>query len=353
MSLATRISYHNGLRMPISDLLGRPLKSLRVSVTDRCNLRCQYCMPEGDYSWLPRQDILHFEEIGALVDLLAEIGVERLRLTGGEPLLRQGLASLVRILAAKPRLQDISLTTNGVLLAEQAQTLREAGLQRVTVSLDTLKSERFRTLARSNALAHVLEGISVASRQGLGLKLNVVVMRNVNDDELSSLLEYGTRLGAEVRFIEYMDVGGATRWSTDALVPRVEILRALTRHYGAIIPKETEGVAPADRFMLPDGTVFGIVASVTTPFCRSCDRSRLTSDGLWYRCLYARDGIDLRGPLRAQASETELRFVIEEAWRARADRGAETRQEGRGRTSSFPIALLKRDPHLEMHTRGG
>ena len=338
----------------ISDALGRPLRNLRVSVTDRCNLRCHYCMPEKEYVWLPREDVLHFEEIGALVDVFADLGVDKVRLTGGEPLVRRHVPELVRLLAAKPRLRDLAMTTNGVLLEEQAAELKRAGLHRVTVSLDTLRRDRFEALTRFDMHARVLAGIEAASRVGFAsVKIDAVVIRGVNEDELGPLLEYGKRVGAEVRFIEYMDVGGATRWSRDKVVSRAEILRQLEARYGRIEPFAEVTSAPAERFRLSDGTLFGIISSTTAPFCRSCDRSRLTADGLWYRCLYATEGLDLRRPLRAGSSRDELRASIESAWAARTDRGAEERLRLADRSPLVPASALKRDPHLEMHTRGG
>ncbi|HXM76640.1 MAG TPA: radical SAM protein, partial [Thermoanaerobaculia bacterium] len=195
--------------LPVLDRLGRPLRNLRISVTDRCNLRCQYCMPERDYVWLPREDVLHFEEIGRLVDVFAAAGVDRVRLTGGEPLVRRDLPRLVRLLAGKAGIRDLAMTTNGVLLEDAAPELRAAGLHRVTVSLDTLNPARFEALTRSDSHARVLAGIAAATRAGFEVvKIDSVVMRGVNDDELVPLLEYGRDMGAEVRFIEYMDVGG-------------------------------------------------------------------------------------------------------------------------------------------------
>jgi cyclic pyranopterin phosphate synthase len=340
--------------MTVSDSFGRPLSNLRLSVTDRCNLRCAYCMPEREYTWLPREDILHFEEIGKLVDVFADLGVDRIRLTGGEPLVRQDLSELVRILAEKPRIHDLAITTNGVLLAEKARDLRRAGLRRVTVSLDTLRPEVFRELTRFDALGRVLEGIEAAAGAGFAsLKIDSVVIRGVNEDEIVPLLEQGKRWGAEVRFIEYMDVGGATRWSRERVVSRAEMLEKLERYYGRVAPIREESSAPAERFRLPDGTSFGIIASTTAPFCRSCDRSRLTADGLWYLCLYATSGIDLRRPLRAGASVGELQDLIASTWSRRTDRGAEERLALRERSPLVPLADLKKDPHLEMHTRGG
>jgi cyclic pyranopterin phosphate synthase len=339
----------------IGDTLGRPLRNLRLSVTDRCNLRCQYCMPEEDYVWLPREQLLHFEEMSTLVDVFLDLGVDKVRLTGGEPLLRRDLPRLVRLLADKPRLRDLAITTNGILLAAQATDLKAAGLHRVTVSLDTLRRERFAALTRRDTLPQVLEGISAASRAGFtGTKLDTVVMRGVNDDELADLIEFGRGVPAEVRFIEYMDVGGATRWSMDNVVSRAQMLDLLSRRYGRIEPlTEPESTAPAERFRLPDGLVFGIIASTTAPFCRSCDRSRLTADGMWYLCLYAMKGTDLRGPLRRGASPEELAELITGQWRSRADRGAEERLASRERGPLVQIGRLKQDPHLEMHTRGG
>ena len=338
----------------IRDTLERPLRNLRLSVTDRCNLRCQYCMPEEEYVWLPRNDVLTFEEMDRLVDVFADLGVDKVRLTGGEPLLRRDLDRLVRLLAANPRIQDLAMTTNGVLLAEQAPALRAAGLHRVTVSLDTLREDRFKTLTRRDTHARVLEGIAAVGKTGWpGLKLDTVVMRGVNDDELADLIEYAATVSAEVRFIEYMDVGGATHWSMDRVVSRQEILTRLAERYGPIQPIVEESSAPADRFRLSDGRVFGIISSTTAPFCRSCDRSRLTADGVWYLCLYAARGTDLRGPLREGASREDLLALIRSTWQARRDRGAEERLATPDRSPLMQIGELKRDPHLEMHTRGG
>jgi cyclic pyranopterin phosphate synthase len=340
--------------MPIFDRFRRPLRSLRVSVTDRCNLRCLYCMPEPDYAWLPKETILSFEEIGAIVDAFCDLGVDRVRLTGGEPLLRRDLTSLIASLAARPAVRDLALTTNGVLLAPQAAALRAAGLHRITVSLDTLDRQRFRDLTRFDTLDAVLDGIDAAAGAGFdSIKIDTVIMRGVNDHELTALLDYARPLGAEVRFIEYMDVGGATRWSPQSVVSRREILSTLTQHYGSIAAVEETSSAPADRYTLPDGTIFGIISSTTEPFCESCDRSRLTADGMWLMCLYARAGTDLRRPLRAGASNAELRHLIETIWASRADRGAEERLGFDVRQPLIPVSALKKDAHLEMHTRGG
>jgi cyclic pyranopterin phosphate synthase len=339
---------------PVADVHGRLLRNLRVSVTDRCPLRCGYCMPEEEYVWLPREEILHFGEIAALTDVFLDLGVDKVRLTGGEPLLRRDLPRLVEMLVARSRIKDLALTTNGVLLAEHAPALKAAGLHRVTVSLDTLDASRFARLTRRTTHAQVLEGIAALAPAGFaGTKLDTVVIRGVNDDELADLIEFGRRVPAEVRFIEYMDVGGATRWTAEQVVSRKEMLERLERRYGRIEPVIETTTAPADRFQLPDGTTFGIISSTTAPFCADCDRSRLTADGIWYLCLYATRGIDLRGPFRGGAGPDELKALITGAWRARTDRGAEARLATADRQPLVQIGGLKRDPHLEMHTRGG
>jgi cyclic pyranopterin phosphate synthase len=341
----------------LADTLGRPLRNLRVSVTDRCNLRCQYCMPEEEYVWLPRGDVLAFEEVRTLVEVFTTLGVDKVRLTGGEPLVRRDVPALVQMLAELPAVQDLAMTTNGVLLAGQAGALRAAGLHRVTVSLDTLRPDRFRALTRRDTFALVMAGIEAAGAAGFpNLKLDTVVIRGVNDDELVDLIEFGKRVDAEVRFIEYMDVGGATHWSLDRVYSRAAMLEALARRYGPIQAVGEPSSAPAERFRLPDGTVFGIIASTTTPFCRTCDRSRLTADGTWYLCLYARTGIDLRTPLRDGATAAELASIIRAGWTRRRDRGAEERKELEGRGLRGPLVQidgLRQDPRLEMHTRGG
>ena len=339
--------------MPLLDRFSRPLRSLRISVTDRCNLRCHYCMPEPDYVWLPRENLLTFEEIGAVVDVFTPLGVDRVRITGGEPLLRRDLPVLVEALAARRAVADLALTTNGVLLGAQANALRAAGLHRITVSLDTLDRERFRGLTRMDELPAVLRGIDAAAAAGFAsLKLDTVVIRGVNDDEIVPLIEYGRRVGAEVRFIEYMDVGGATRWTPAAVVSRHEILARIEARYGTVLPLERSS-APADRFLLPDGATFGIISSTTEPFCAACDRSRLTADGIWLLCLYAATGTDLRRPLRAGATREDLQRLVEAVWSVRADRGAEERLGMDRETTLIPLRHLKKDAHLEMHTRGG
>ncbi|HKY19936.1 MAG TPA: GTP 3',8-cyclase MoaA [Vicinamibacterales bacterium] len=338
---------------PLIDLLGRPLRNLRLSVTDRCNLRCSYCMPEAEYVWLPRHDILQFEEMSTLVDVFARAGVDRIRLTGGEPLLRRNLPELIRMIASKPAIKDLALTTNGVMLGEQARALHEAGLHRLTVSLDTLQLDRFQTLTRFDSLPQVLAGIDEASKYFRGIKIDAVVMRGTNEDEIVPLLEYARRLGAELRFIEYMDVGGATRWAPERVMSRQDMLTVLEQEYGPVTALAENTSAPADRYRLHDGTIFGIISSTTDPFCRNCDRSRLTADGMWYRCLYATSGTDLRTPVRAGLSQDDLLKLITKEWADRSDRGAEERLGVSDRAALVSASNLKKNPHLEMHTRGG
>jgi len=221
------------------------------------------------------------------------------------------------------------------------------------VSLDTLRADRFQALTRFDSLAQVLAGIDEAVNYFGGIKLDAVIMRGTNDDELVPLVEFAKRIGAEIRFIEYMDVGGATQWSRERVMSRQDMLAALSAEYGPIAPIVEATSAPADRFRLADGTVFGIISSTTDPFCSSCDRSRLTADGMWYRCLYATTGTDLRAPLRAGMSPDDLLDVLTKEWTARADRGAEERLAVRDRSPLVPASSLKKNPHLEMHTRGG
>ena len=337
------------------DRFRRPLRSLRLSVTDRCNLRCRYCMPEESYEWLPRRDLLSFEETLFLVERFAALGVRRLRVTGGEPLIRPHLPELIRRLADLAPIEDIALTTNGLLLAEQAEALAAAGLDRITVSLDTLRADRFRELTRRDRLAEVRAGIAAAEAAGLRpLKLDTVVMRGFNEDELTDLFEFATEHRAEIRFIEYMDVGGATDWSADRVFPAAAIRDTLASRYGALEAAENpDPAAPARRYRIPDGRVFGVIASVSEPFCRTCDRSRLTADGKWFDCLYAATGTDLRGPLRAGADARRMEALLGGAWAGREARGAEERAALSERTPLLDREALRANPHLEMHTRGG
>ena len=336
----------------LSDLFQRPLKSLRLSVTDRCNLRCTYCMPEAAYTWLRRAMLLSFEEMTRIVALFQKLGVDRVRLTGGEPLLRQDLSGLVAQLKALG-LAEIALTTNGLLLAKLGPDIFQAGLDRVTVSLDAVDADVFRAMAGRDDLPTVLEGLeSVAHRPGL--KIDSVIINGINDGQVVPLLNLGQSLGAEVRFIEYMDVGGATRWSSEQVYRQDQILAAVARRYGEVLTLPGRGSAPAQRVQAgSDGPIFGVIASVSRPFCRSCDRARLTADGQLLSCLYARQGSDLRALLRSGADDETILMALRRFWGQRADRGAEERAALRARGPLADVAELQENVHLEMHTRGG
>jgi cyclic pyranopterin phosphate synthase len=311
-------------------------------------------MPEEEYVWLPRTSILTFEEIDRVAGIFAGLGVRKIRLTGGEPLLRHDLPTLVSLLSRHEGIHDLALTTNGVLLARAAQQLHRAGLGRVTVSLDTLRPERMAEFARSRRHADVIAGIDAAIAAGYSrLKLNTVVIRGYNDDEVVDLLEFARERGAEARFIEYMDVGGATAWSMDQVVSQRQILDLVARRFGPVEPLADDAWTPAERFALRDGTVFGVIASTTAPFCRTCDRGRLTADGRFLLCLYGEEGLDLRELLRGGASDEEIAVRIAGIWSRRRDRGAEERTALADRGVLYRIESLRADPRREMHTRGG
>jgi len=351
MTHSSPLTLHSSLK----DRFDRPLGSLRLSVTDRCNMRCGYCMPEEHYVWLPRASLLTFEELNRIARVFIGLGARKLRLTGGEPLLRHDLPTLIDMLAAQPGLGDLAMTTNGILLGPNAVALRAAGLRRITVSLDTLRPERMLAFARSARHADVLAGIAAAQAVGFErIKVNSVLIRGFNDDEVLELLEYARGHALELRFIEYMDVGGATHWRMDDVITRAEMLDRIGRHYGAVEPLDaaTTG-APAERFRLRDGTVFGIIASVTAPFCAECDRSRITADGTWFTCLYADAGVDLREPLRLGMTDEALIELITTTWQQRTDRGAERRLALPERGVLYQVEGLRQDPRREMHTRGG
>ncbi len=339
----------------VVDQFNRPLGSLRISVTDRCNLRCSYCMPEDEYTWLPRASLLTFEEITRLVRIFASLGAGKIRLTGGEPLLRRDLEQLVEMIKPVAGIEEIALTTNALLLADAAPKLYEAGLDRITVSLDTLQPARMTAFAKSTRHADVIAGIGAAIAEGFPLKLNTVIVRGYNEDEVVDIAEFARGRGIEPRYIEYMDVGGATRWTSDAVYSREEIVAALASRFGAAtaIARTDDPHAPAQRFRFVDGLVAGVISSTTAPFCRDCDRARITADGTLFLCLYADQGVDLREPLRAGASDAEVGALIRRAWQARRDRGAEARLAVGDRGVLVPLQGLKADPRREMHVRGG
>jgi GTP 3',8-cyclase len=341
---------------PVLDRLQRPLGAVRISVTDRCNLRCRYCMPEDEYTWLPRASLLSFEEVTRLTRVFAQLGAGKIRLTGGEPLLRRDLDRLIAMIKPLHGVREVALTTNGLLLAPLAAVLKAAGLDRITVSLDTLHAARMTAFAKSSRHADVVAGIDAALAAGFsGIKLNTVVVRGYNDDEIVPIARFARSRGIEPRFIEYMDVGGATRWRHEEVFARVEIIAALEHAFGPAEPLSRGGDphAPAERLRFGDGLVVGVIASTTTPFCRDCDRLRVTADGTLFLCLYAERGVDLRDSLRFGATDAELAGLVTRAWEARADRGAETRVAMGDRGILVPLEGLRADPRREMHVRGG
>jgi cyclic pyranopterin phosphate synthase len=324
------------------------MRDLRISVTDRCNFRCGYCMPaevyHERYVFLPRREILSFEEIERLARAFVELGVRKLRITGGEPLVRAELPQLIARLVRIPGVEDLALTTNGYLLANQADALRAAGLRRITVSLDSLDPETFKRMnGRGLEIGPVLAGIAAAERVGLApLKLNCVVKRGENEGEIGALARHFRGTGHVVRFIEYMDVGTLNGWNLADVVPAREILERLSAQ-GELVPVEASYRGEvANRYRWADGSgEIGVIASVTQPFCGACTRARLSADGQLYTCLFAARGRDLKGPLRAGASDDELRELIGGVWARRADRYSEERTEetarGREKVEMFHI----------------
>jgi cyclic pyranopterin phosphate synthase len=319
----------------VSDTLGRPLRDLRISVTDRCNFRCVYCMPKEvfgrDHRFLPRRELLTFEEIERVARVFVGLGVHKLRITGGEPLLRRDLEVLIGRLAAIGDL-DLTLTTNAALLAQKAQALADAGLTRVTVSLDSLDDEVFRTMNDVDfPVARVLAGIDAAAAAGLPVKVNVVVQRGLNEGSVLDIARRFRGTGHPVRFIEYMDVGATNGWRMDDVVPAAEIVAAI----GAEFPLEPVESAyrgeVAERYRYRDGAgEIGVIASVTQPFCGDCTRARISADGKLYTCLFALRGHDLRAVLRSDAEEPELEDAIRAVWERRTDRYSELRTEETG-----------------------
>ncbi|MGH8667665.1 MAG: GTP 3',8-cyclase MoaA, partial [Burkholderiales bacterium] len=314
---------------PLADTRGRPMHDLRISVTDRCNFRCVYCMPrevfDAGHEFLPHTAILSFEEIARLARVFVDLGVKKIRLTGGEPLVRKQLHRLVAMLAELP--VETTLTTNGSLLARQAAALKQAGLHRVTVSLDSLDEATFRALNDADfPVAKVIEGIEAAAAQGLPVKINMVVKRGTNDAHVVAMAERWRGTGHIARFIEYMDVGSSNGWRMDEVVPSAEVVKRINEVWpleaiGANYPGEV-----AERWRYLDGAgEIGVISSVTQAFCASCSRMRLSTEGSLYTCLFAQSGHDLKALLRGGASDAELRNEIAALWQARADRYSEIR----------------------------
>ena len=332
------------------DRFKRPLRDLRISVTDRCNFRCGYCMPaevfgEG-YRFLARQELLGFEEIARLAGIIVRLGAVKLRLTGGEPLVRPRLVELVRMLAEFEAVEDFAMTTNAWHLAEHAVGLREAGLRRVTVSLDTLDEDIFRRMSGGRgSVARVLEGIAAADAAGLGpIKINAVVQRGLNEHTLVALARYGREQGHIIRFIEYMDVGTMNGWRMDDVVPAAEIVARIDAELPLEPVRRNYYGEVARRYRYRDGGgEIGLITSVTQPFCGACTRLRLSPEGRLFTCLFAGEGIDLRGPLREGADDATLEALVRGTWRERGDRYSEER---------FALAQPRADK-VEMYHIGG
>lgn len=334
------------------DTYQRPLGDLRISVTDRCNFRCTYCMPLDEYDWIEKQEILTFEEIVRLAKIFVQLGVDKIRLTGGEPLVRRDLEKLVSQLSPLPGLRDLCLTTNGSLLAEKAPALKAAGLRRVNVSLDTLNPEKFRAMTKRGDLDKVLEGLFAAKHSGLQpIKINAVIERGVNDDDILDLVDFSRKNGFDIRFIEYMDVGNSNGWLSEKVVPKAEILSKITSHYGLRETGRRCGSAPSMDYQVIDGTGdIGVIASVTEPFCSSCTRARLTADGKLVTCLFSARGHDLKALIRNGASDEKVRNVIRAVWRIRTDRYSDARLEAMKSTHGYEAKAHKK---IEMITLGG
>jgi len=330
------VIHPNQVVLPLADTLGRPLRDLRISVTDRCNLRCTYCMPREvfgkDFVFLPRAELLSFEEIVRLARVFVGLGIHKIRLSGGEPLMRHGVERLVEKLA---RLEGIdgkpvetAMTTNGLLLAKKAQALKDAGLSRLTVSLDGLSEPTFQRMSDAHdSVAGVLDGIAAAQAAGLApLKVNTVVKRGVNEHEIIPLVEHFRGSGVILRFIEFMDVGSTNGWRMDDVVSAQEIIDTIASRYPLHASAANYGGEVAKRWTFADGGgEIGVIASVTQAFCRDCSRIRLSTDGTLYTCLFAEHGVDLRVPLRSAESDAALSAIIVDTWTRRADRYSELR----------------------------
>lgn len=334
----------------LTDNLGRPMQDLRISVTDRCNFRCVYCMPKEvfgpDFAFLPRKELLTFEEIARLAHIFASLGVTKIRLTGGEPMVRKDLPELVAQLARVPGIEDLAMTTNGSLLSyERAQELCQSGLKRVTVSLDSLDNKKFQAINDINfPVERVLEAIDNAHRAGLSpVKINMVVKRGLNDQDIVPMAAHFRHTGHILRFIEYMDVGTANGWRLDDVVPATDITAQIAARWPleSIPPKRAGDVARRFRYLDGAGEI-GVISSVSQPFCQGCSRARLSPEGRLYLCLFADAGFDLREPLRQGKADDEIAAIIEDIWHGRRDRYSEER-------SSMTQDL----PKVEMFRIGG
>ncbi len=305
----------------------RPMKEFRISVTDRCNFRCFYCMPHDDYEWVARAGILTLEEIIRTARLFMALGVQKIRLTGGEPLLRRNLAHLVASLSSLPGLRDLCLTTNGYLLESRISSLAESGLKRVNVSIDSLDPEVFHRLTGRNDVYQVVRGLFAAKRAGINpVKINAVVVRGINDQGILDLVEFSRSHGFPIRFVEYMDAGNSSNWGTDKLVSKQEILEKVSSRHPLRKIGRTHESEPSVGYQFADGCGdIGVIASVTEPFCSACTRVRLTADGKLVTCLFSEQGHDLKSLLRSGASDEEILQLIRSVWGSRNDRFSEER----------------------------
>lgn len=335
----------------LRDFYNRSVKDLRISVTDRCNFRCTYCMPYDEYTWIEKAEILTFEEITRIARLFVRLGVEKVRLTGGEPLVRKGLEKLISQLSRIEGLNDICLTTNGSLLAEQIPALKTAGLRRVNVSIDTLDPEKFKRMTKRGDLAKVLEGLFAAKSCGLHpIKINAVVERGVNEDDIIDLVDFSRQNGFAIRFIEYMDVGNSNSWTSEKLVSKKEIIEKIHARYPLKEVGREHGTAPSVDYQFIDGLGdLGVIASVTEPFCSTCTRARLTADGKLVTCLFSSVGTDLKGVMRDGATDQALEDIIAAIWSKRQDRYSSERLEALHSNGYDPRSQKK----LEMITLGG
>jgi GTP 3',8-cyclase len=333
------------------DALNRPIKDLRISVTDRCNFRCSYCMPLDEYDWINKNEILTFEEISRVATLFVGLGVEKIRLTGGEPLVRQNLDRLVAKLSSIGGLKDLCLTTNGALLAEKVAALKASGLKRVNISVDSLSPEKFRQMTKRGDLSKVLEGIFAAKQHGLHpIKLNAVIERGLNEDDILSLVEFSRDNGFVLRFIEYMDVGNSNDWTSGKLVSKREIIEKIHSRYPLKEVGRAGGNAPSVDYEFIDGRGdVGVIASVTEPFCSSCTRVRLTADGKIVTCLFSGIGHDVKGLIRGGASDEEISQFIVSIWEKRVDRYSAERLEALRSSNYDP----KNHKKIEMISLGG
>jgi len=330
----------------------RPVRDLRISVTDRCNYRCTYCMPLDEYEWIDKKEILSFEEIERVASLFIRLGVDKIRLTGGEPLVRRNLERLVGKISALKGLKDLCLTTNASLLAENAPALKAAGLKRVNVSLDTLKPDKFERITKRGDLAKVLDGLFVAKRHGLHpIKINAVIERGVNDDDVIELVEFSRENGFGIRFIEYMDVGNTNNWTSEKLVSKKEILEKIHSRFPLQEIGRDNGSAPSVVYQFLDGKGdVGVIASVTEPFCSTCNRARLTADGKLVTCLFSQKGHDLKALLRNGSTDEEILEYISDIWNLRKDRYSDERLEALHSPSGYDPKNQKK---IEMITLGG